>query len=141
MISAADCAGPAAMCHDPLLAAAASGIPTTIQLTMGRIAFVDAERLRTALAALCPSPVEVSREGDHWSAAVRGLPIAVEGANIDAVVDEVIAALRAQAPSHKDGFRYVPEHYGEWVLSQLIHLSDDAQLREWSIGGACVHIR
>jgi len=125
---------------EPLLDAAAAGIAATSPFGAGRIAFVDADRLRTALAALCPSPVEVTREDNAWSVTVRGLPIAAEGADIDAVIDEVIAALRAQAGRQVDRFHDAPLHYGEWTLWQLIHLSSDAQLREWSIGGACVHL-
>ncbi|MBU3061809.1 prevent-host-death protein [Nocardia sp. NEAU-G5] len=126
---------------EPMPDVAAAASAATVRSGAGRMALVDAEFLRTALTALCPSPVEVARENGSWSATVRGLPIAAAGTDIDTVVDELIAALRAQTANAPDRLRDARNHYGEWVLRQLIQLSDDAQLREWAMGGACVHLQ
>jgi hypothetical protein len=79
-------------------------------------------------------------EADTWSVTVRGLPVAVEGTDIPAVIDATIAAIRAAA-TEVNRLRNTRDNYGEWVLGQLIHLSGDAQLRDWLVGGACIHLR
>ncbi|MQY18102.1 prevent-host-death protein [Nocardia macrotermitis] len=119
---------------EPHLNAAATGNVALIEWRTTRIALTDADQLRTALAALCPSPVEVVRENGSWSVTVRSLPIAVEATDIDTAITAALTALRTQTHEHR------PHNYGEWVLRQLIHLSDDTQLREWAITGACIHL-
>ncbi len=124
-----------------ILSAATEGKAAMLYHDAGRVAVVDAERLRIALAALCPSPVEVVRENDSWTVTVRGLPLTTRGADLDTLIEEVLTALRNASTDLLDSARITPNHYGDWVTGQLIALSDDAQLRDWMIGGACVHIR
>ncbi|MET8877699.1 hypothetical protein [Nocardia sp. NPDC004604] len=69
-----------------LLDAAGQGRVATARRDAEYAAVVDAERLRYALAMLCPSTAEAVAENDGWSVFLPGLPIAADGASFDEAV-------------------------------------------------------
>lgn len=117
-----------------LLDAAGQGMVATVRRDDERAAVVDAERLRYALARLCPSNAEVVGENGGWSVFLPGLPIAADGATFDEAIDEMTDALREYAEDWQDRLRLAANHRENWGLVQLIGLSDDAQLRDWLLG-------
>lgn len=117
-----------------LLDAAGQGLVATVRRDDERAAVVDAERLRYALARLCPSNATVVGENGGWSVFLPGHPIAADGATFDEAIDEMIDALREYAEDWQDRLRMAANHRENWGLVQLIGLSDDAQLREWLLG-------
>ncbi|MFI9405335.1 prevent-host-death protein [Nocardia sp. NPDC052316] len=119
-----------------LLDAAGQGRVATVRRDTEYAAVVDAERLRYALAKLCPATAEVVAEDGGWSAFLPGLPIAADGATFDEAVDEMIVALREYADDWQSRLRNAPNHRENWGLVQLIALSNDAQLRDWLVGVA-----
>jgi predicted RNase H-like HicB family nuclease len=120
-----------------LLDAAGQGRVATVRRDTEHAAVVDAERLRYALARLCPSTAETVAEGGGWSVFIPGLPIAADGATFDEAIEEMILALREYADDWQDDLRHAPNHGENWGLVQLIGLSDDAQLRDWLLGETC----
>ncbi|MGC0344407.1 prevent-host-death protein [Streptomyces sp. SLBN-8D4] len=116
-----------------LLDAAERGMVATVRRDSGRAAVVDAERLRHYLALLCPR-AEAVAEGDGWSLFFPGLPIAADGATLEAAITEMLCALREYAEDWNDHLSTAPNHQGNWGLVQLVGISDDAQLRTWLVG-------
>lgn len=116
-----------------LLDSAEAGQTATVRRGSGRVAFVDAERLRYALSRLVPARAEVIAEGGGWSAFVRGLPVAADGVTFDEAVGELVDALREYAEDWVDHLRLAPNHKENWGLVQLVLLSDDEQLRDWLV--------
>ncbi|MFD4405943.1 prevent-host-death protein [Nocardia sp. NPDC058499] len=119
-----------------LLDAAAQGQVATVRRDTEYAAVVNADRLRYALARLCPSRAEVVAENGGWSVFLPGLPVAADGATLDEALDETIEALREYAEDWQNRLRDAPNHRENWGLVQLIELSDNEQLREWLAGGA-----
>ncbi|MBF6425556.1 prevent-host-death protein [Nocardia cyriacigeorgica] len=117
-----------------LLDAASEGRVATVRRDTDYAAVVDAERLRYALAMLCPSSAEVVAENDGWSVFLPGLPVAADGATLDEAIDETVLALREYAEDWQDRLRNAPNHRENWGLVQLVSLSTDAQLRDWLVG-------
>ena len=114
-----------------LLDAARSGRLTTVARQRERFAVVDADVLRTTLAELRPSGAVVAAEGGGWSAFIPGTPIAGEGDDLDAAIDDLITALREYAEDWNERLLHTPNHRQHWALVSLTELSDDSQLREW----------
>ncbi|MFE1316466.1 prevent-host-death protein [Kitasatospora phosalacinea] len=119
-----------------LLDAAGQGRVATVRRDTDCAAVVDAERLRRALALLCPSKAEVVAEGGGWSVFFPGLPVAADGGTFDEAIDEMVDALREYAEDWQDRLLNAPNHRDNWGLVQLIGLSDDVQLRDWLLGVA-----
>jgi predicted RNase H-like HicB family nuclease len=119
-----------------LLDAAERGRVATVRRDTRRTAVVEAERLRTVLAALIPSRAEVVAEAGGWSAFIPGLPVAAEGASFAEAVDDLVGALREYADDWQERLLDAPNHVQNWGLVQLVELSDDDQLREWLVGAA-----
>lgn len=117
-----------------LLDAAERGRVATVRRDAGKTAVVDVERLRSALASLSPSRAQVIPEAGGWSVLIPGLPIAADGATFDEAVTEMIDALRDYAEDWQERLLDAPNHQNNWILVQLISLSDDDQLREWLVG-------
>jgi predicted RNase H-like HicB family nuclease len=116
-----------------VLDAAAQGRPVLVRRDSAQTAVVDAERLRHALAGLCPR-AEVVSEAGGWSVFVPGLPVAADGASFDEALDEMVDALRDYAEDWADRLRDAANHHNNWGLVQLVALSDDDQLEEWLAG-------
>ncbi|MCP2318969.1 Antitoxin of toxin-antitoxin, RelE / RelB, TA system [Nocardia amikacinitolerans] len=117
-----------------LLDAAGQGRVATVRRDTEYAAVVDAERLRYALARLCPANAEVVPENGGWSMYLPGLPIGADGADFDEAVEEMIIALREYADDWQSRLRTAPNHREHWGLVQLIELSNDAQLHDWLVG-------
>ncbi|WP_280233918.1 prevent-host-death protein [Nocardia cyriacigeorgica] len=117
-----------------LLDAASEGRVATVRRDADYAAVVDAERLRYALAMLCPSSAEVVAENNGWSVFLPGLPVAADGATLDEAIEETVLALREYAEDWQDRLRNAPNHRENWGLVQLISLSTDTQLRGWLVG-------
>lgn len=114
-----------------VLDAANSGLVTTLERDHTRFAVVDGELLRSQLATLRPSHAVVTAEGSGWSAFLPGLPIAGEGENLDAAIDDLIDALRDYASDWNDRLRVASNHHDNWAVAALVELSSDEQLRSW----------
>ena len=84
-----------------LFDAAESGRPASVRRDSARAAVVDAERLRHALAALRPSGAELLAEAGGWSMFIPGLPVAVDAASVDEVLEEMVCLLYT-SPSPRD---------------------------------------
>jgi hypothetical protein len=117
-----------------LLDAAETGRPASVRRDSRRSAVVDAERLRHALAQLCPSRAEMAAEAGGWSIFIPGLPLAADGATVDEALDEMVDVLREYAEDWADHLLYGRNHADQWGLVQIIELSDDEQLRDWLVG-------
>ncbi|MFN8075792.1 MAG: hypothetical protein U0Q15_10275 [Kineosporiaceae bacterium] len=118
-----------------LLDAADDGRPATVSRDDRRVAVVDADRLRHALTLIVPAPQAVP-EGDGWSLLMPGLPVAADGADLDAAIDDLIDALREYAEDWNSGLRLARNHRDNWGLVQLLDLSSDQQLHAWITGQA-----
>ncbi|GAB3801983.1 hypothetical protein [Micromonospora zhanjiangensis] len=117
-----------------LLDAAERGRVATVRRDNRTTAFVDRERLRFFLAAVCPSRAQVVAEDGGWSVFIPGLPVAADGASFEEALDEMVVALREYAEDWQDRLLDAPNHAGNWGLVQLVSLSDDPQLRDWLVG-------
>ena len=117
-----------------LLDAAERGRVATVRRDTRTTAFVDRERLRCFLSAVCPSRAQVVAEDGGWSVFIPGLPVAADGASFDEALSEMISALREYAEDWQDRLLDAPNHAGHWGLVQLVSLSDDDQLQEWLVG-------
>ncbi len=117
-----------------LLDAAERGQVATVRRDSRTTAFVDQERLRYFLASVSPSHAQVVAEAGGWSIFIPGLPIAVDGTDLDEALDEMIVALREYAEDWQDRLLDAPNHANNWGLVQLVMLSSDVQLREWLVG-------
>lgn len=116
-----------------LLDAAEQGRAAMIRRDGARTAVIDVERLRRLLAVRSPE-VKVWFEDGAWVLVIPGMPIGVEATTLDAAVDDLIDALREYAEAWDDHLRHAPNHADNWVIVQLVALSDDDQLREWITG-------
>ena len=92
---------------------------------------VDGELLRSQLATLRPAHAVVTAEGVGWSAFLPGLPIAGEGDDLDAALDDLIDALRDYAADWNDRLHVADNHEANWAVAALVELSTDEQLRSW----------
>lgn len=117
-----------------LLDAAEAGIPSTVQREGLRAAVVDAERLRSFLAAQRPARAEVVAEGGGWSIMLPGLPLAADGDTFESALEEMVVALREYAEDWVDHLGHASNHRDNWGLVQLVDLSTDAQLKDWLKG-------
>jgi predicted RNase H-like HicB family nuclease len=116
-----------------LLDAAEEGIPASVQRESRQSAVVDADRLRHALTRLRPSHAQVVAEAGGWSVFIPGLPIAVDGADLDEALDEMVAALREYSEDWADHLRHAPNHQDNWALVQIVALGDDQQVKDWLV--------
>lgn len=114
-----------------VLDAANSGLITTLERDHTRFAVVDGELLRSQLATLRPAHAVVTAEGGGWSAFLAGLPIAGEGEDLDAAIDDLIDALRDYASDWNDRLHVAANHEANWAIAALVELSTDEQLRSW----------
>lgn len=114
-----------------LLDAADEGRPATVTRDTRRVAAVDADRLVYFLIRLHPSGAQAVPDGDGWSIFLPGVPVAADGATIEAAVAEMIGALRDYAEAWTERLRLAPNHEDNWGLVQIITLASDEQLRNW----------
>ena len=118
-----------------VLDAASSGFVTTIDRDDERFLVVSAEQQRRDLAALRPSRASVVAEGGGWAIMLPGLPIHGDGETFDDALDDAVDALREYAEDWNARLRLAPNHAQNHVVVELVELSDDAQLRDWLVGG------
>ncbi len=78
---------------------------------------------------------EAVAEAQGWSVFLPGAPVAADGADLDAAVDEFVAALREYAEDWQARLRFAPNHRHQWPLVQFVALTSDADLSEWVRGG------
>lgn len=116
-----------------VLDSAESGQMVTVRRDSATAAVLSADRLRHFLASVVPSRVQVVAEAGGWSAFVPGLPVAAAAADYDAVIADVMDALREYAEDWPR-LQHTPNHRENWGLVQLVTLSDDEQLRRWVTG-------
>ena len=117
-----------------LLVAAGDGRVASVRFATGCAAVVDVDRLRRYLSSVCSSKAEVVAEAGGWSIFIPGLPVAADGPTFDEAVNEMVDALREYADDWQERLRLAPNHQDNWVLVQLIVLSDDRQLADWLVG-------
>ena len=118
-----------------VLDAASSGFVTTIDRDDERFLVVSAEQQRRDQAALRPSRASVVAEGGGWAVILPGLPIHGDGETFDDALDDAVDALREYAEDWNARLRLAPNHAQNHVVVELVELSDDAQLRDWLVGG------
>lgn len=118
-----------------LLDAAHAGYVTTLDRERERYAVIDGAVLREHLATLLPSRSVAGAEGGGWAAFLPGLPLSGEGDDLDGALEDLIEALREYAVDWNERLRHAPNHRDNWALATLVELSDDAQLKEWLLGG------
>lgn len=116
-----------------VLDGAESGRVVTVRRDSATAAVLSAELLRHFLASVVSPRVQVVAEADGWSAFVPGLPVAAAGPGYDAVIADVVDALREYAEDWPR-LQHAPNHKENWGLVQLVTLSDDEQLRRWITG-------
>jgi hypothetical protein len=111
---------------------AESGRPVGVQRRERRVAVVDADDLRRALAHSrdVPQPVAVAEAGG-WSVLLPGVPVAADGADFNEAVDEFILALREYSEDWVERLHRVPNHARRWALIQFVAFSTDGQLAAW----------
>lgn len=111
---------------------AESGRPVGVQRRERRVAVVDAEGFRNALAHSrdVPQPVGVAEAGG-WSIMLPGAPVAADGADFDEAIDEFVLALREYAEDWVERLHVVPNHARHWALIQFVAFSTDEQLAAW----------
>jgi hypothetical protein len=123
----------AAARFEDLLDAARSGRVVTMRRGNGRVAVVDADRLRASLAGVLPR-AQVVAGHRRWSVTLDGVPVAADAPTFDEAIERMIAALRGYADDWQDRLLDTPDHRNNWALVQVVELSSDAQLREWLAG-------
>lgn len=111
---------------------AESGRPVGVQRRERRIALVDADGLREALAHSrdVPQPVTVAEAGG-WSVFLPGVPVAADGAGFDEAVEGFVEALREYAEDWAERLHAVSNHARHWALIQFVAFSTDDQLASW----------
>jgi hypothetical protein len=114
-----------------LLDTARTGRVTTVTRQDDRFTVVESDLLRRHLTELRPAGAVVAAEAGGWSAYLPGTPIAGDGDDLDAAIDDLISALRDYADDWNERLFDTPNHRQHWALVMLTELSDDTQLREW----------
>jgi hypothetical protein len=95
------------------------------------VAAVDADRLLHLLMRLHPSKAQAVPDGDRWTIALSGVPVAADGATVDEAVVEMVDALRDYSEAWTERLRLAPNHADNWGLVQIVTLASDEQLRNW----------
>ncbi len=116
-----------------VLDSAENGQVVTVRRDSATSAVLSADRLRHFLASVVPSRARVVAEAGGWSAFIPGLPVAAAAADYDALIADVVDALREYAQDWPR-LQHAPNHKENWGLVQLVNLSDDEQLRRWITG-------
>lgn len=121
-----------------VLDAAHQGLVTTVQRDGERFVVVPAAQFRDELAGLRPANAKVVAEGGGWAVLVPGLPVHGDGATFDNAVEDAILALREYAEDWNLRLHESPNHRQHHAVVALVELSNDAQLRDWLVGGQSV---
>lgn len=82
------------------------------------------------MSTVRPRPV-VEPDGDGWTIALPGTPIAADGATLEAAVEEMVDALRDYAKAWRDRLRHAPNHAGHEDLVRFVETAADPALRTW----------
>ena len=117
-----------------LAALADAGKPASDAREGRNVAAVDAARLRKALLKLLPAQVTVIHENGAVGIALAEPALAVEGADFDAAVAQMVIALREYATNWTENLRRTPDNDNAWGVVQLVSLSDDTELGDWVRG-------
>jgi len=118
-----------------LLDAAEEGRQAAVVRQDRATVLVVRQRFVRYLMALNAGRVELVPDGDAWLAIIAGTPIAAEGDDAAAAIDELIDAVRDYAVDWSDHLRLAPNHEQNWGLVQLIDHSSDDELGVWMLGG------
>jgi antitoxin of RelE/RelB toxin-antitoxin system len=114
-----------------VLDAAHEGLVTTVTRDQEMFVVVSADTLGKELRRLLPPRTVVVAEGGSWAAFLPGVPVHGDAETFDAVIDDLIAALREYAEDWNDRLHTAPNHRQHRSLVELVELSDDGQLRAW----------
>lgn len=117
-----------------ILDAASQGRLVTINRADHVFAVMDAGVLRESLASSIRAGTEVAVEHGVWVGAIPGLPIAVEGEDLEDLTAELVQALREYAEDWSNRLSHYVNHRQNRLLVQLVQLSTDEQLAEWLSG-------
>ena len=119
---------------DLLDASARNQLPT-VQRDNELHIVVSADRMRRILEQANPSRAQSEAQSHGgWAMFTAHPPLAVEGADFDATVDEMVGELREYAEDWDNHLGTAPNHRDYWGVVQLVKLSTDEQLREWLRG-------
>jgi hypothetical protein len=113
---------------------AVRGSSVTVRRDGDSVAVVDATRYRRFLARTVAADVRVLEEDGVFAMIMADPAIAVEDEDYEALVADMVLALREYAEDWQDHLLSAPNHAENWGLVQLVELSDDAQLTAWLLG-------
>jgi hypothetical protein len=113
---------------------AVRGSSVTVRRDGDSVAVVDATRYRRFLARTVVVDVRVLEEDGVFAMIMADPAIAVEDEDYEALVADMVLALREYAEDWQDHLLSAPNHTENWGLVQLVELSDDAQLSAWLLG-------
>ena len=118
-----------------VLDTAEAGLPIGIRRHDKLVALIESGRLQEILmdSRRLRRPEAVA-EAQGWSVFLPGAPVAADGDDLDAAVDEFVAALREYAEDWQARLRFAPNHRHHWPLVQFVELASDADLYEWVRG-------
>jgi len=113
---------------------AVRGSSVTVRRDGDSVAVVDATRYRRYLARTVTADVRVHQENGVFAMIMVDPAIAVEDEDYEALVADMLLALREYAKDWQDHLMIAPNHAENWGLVQLVELSDDTQLTAWLLG-------
>lgn len=117
-----------------VLDSALEGAPVAVARHSGpAVAVVAVSQFLNAVRPGLPRPVAV-HEADGWSILLPGTPVAADGADPDAALDEFIDALREYAEDWVERLHSAPNHQGNWGLVQFVSLAGESGIRAWVTG-------
>ncbi|MBK5217768.1 MAG: hypothetical protein JJE02_09310 [Propionibacteriales bacterium] len=117
-----------------LLDTASEGRVVVVERSGDQLSVIKSEVLRGLLVHNISVRPEMVHEDDAWAIFVPGMPLAAEAEDIDAAVDELIAAIREYAEDWHARLRFAPNHQTHLAFVQFMDISTDQQIREWIIG-------
>lgn len=113
---------------------AVRGSSVTVRRDGDSVAVVDATRYRRYLARTVTADVRLHQENGVFAMIMVDPAIAVEDEDYEALVADMLLALREYAKDWQDHLMIAPNHAENWGLVQLVELSDDTQLTAWLLG-------
>lgn len=118
-----------------VLDAAEAGKAAGVERRGSRVALVERDRLHGLLAdSRQLGRPEAMAEADGWSVFLPGTPIAAEGFDFEAAVEEFIKALREYSEDWGNRLSLVANHEHLWPLVLFVAMSSDSELASWVHG-------